>query len=62
MEEVGQKELYQDWLKVLSGKKITINYGGGKYKELYELALKNARNLLENAKLKKMDQITDDLN
>ena len=62
LEEVGQKELYQDWLKVLSGKKITINYGGGKYKELYELALKNARNLLENAKLKKMAQIRDDFN
>lgn len=62
LEEIGEKELYQDWLKVLSGKKITINYGGGKYKELYELALKNARNLLENAKLKKMAQIRDDFN
>lgn len=61
-EEVGEKELYQDWLRVLSGKKIIINYGGGKYKELYELALKNARNLLENAKLKKMTQIRDDFN
>ncbi len=62
LEEVGEKELYQDWLRVLSGKKITINYGGGKYKELYELALKNAKNLLENAKLKKMAQIRDDFN
>lgn len=62
LEEIGEKELYQDWLRVLSGKKITINYGGGKYKELYELALKNARNLLENAKLKKMAQIRDDFN
>lgn len=62
LEEIGQKELYQDWLKVLSGKKITINYGNGKYKELYDLAQKNARNLLENAKLKKMAQIRDDFN
>lgn len=66
LEEVGEKELYQDWLKVISGKKITINYakgqGNGKYKELYELALKNAVNLLENAKLKKMAQIRDDFN
>lgn len=62
LEEVGEKELYQDWLRVLSGKKIIINYGGGKYKELYELALKNAKNLLENAKLKKMAQIRDDFN
>ena len=60
LEEVGEKELYQDWLKILSGKKITISYGKGKFKELYELALKNATNLLENAKLKKMAQIRDD--
>ena len=64
LEEIGNKELYQDWLKVLSGKKITINYGNGrgKYGELYELALKNATNTLENAKLKKMAQIRDDFN
>lgn len=62
LEEVGEKELYQDWLKVLSGKKVTISYGKGKYRELYELALKNATNLLENAKLKKMAQIRDDFN
>ena len=62
LEEVGEKELYQDWLKILSCKKVTISYGKGKYKELYELALKNATNLLENAKLKKMAQIRDDFN
>ena len=62
LEEVGEKELYQDWLKILSGKKVTISYGKGKFKELYELALKNATNLLENAKLKKMAQIRDDFN
>ena len=62
LEEIQDKELYQDWLKVLSGKKVTINFGRGKYKELYELALKNAGNLLENAKLKKMSQIRDDFN
>ena len=62
LEEVGEKELYQDWLKILSGKKVTISYGKGKYKELYELALKNATNLLENAKLKKMAQIREDFN
>ncbi len=64
LEEVGNKDLYQDWLKVLSGKKITINYGNGrgKYGELYELALKNASNTLENAKLKKMAEIRDDFN
>ena len=64
LEEIGNKELYQDWLKVISGKKITINYGNGrgKYGELYELAYKNATNLLNNAKLKKMAQIRDDFN
>ena len=64
LEEVGEKELYQDWLKIISGKKIIINYGNGrgKYGELYELAHKNAYNLLENAKLKKMAQIRDDFN
>ncbi len=62
LEEVGDKELYQDWLKIISGKKITISYGKGKYKELAELARKNAQNLLENARLKKMAQIRDDFN
>ena len=49
-------------MKILSGKKVTISYGKGKFKELYELALKNATNLLENAKLKKMAQIRNDFN
>jgi len=64
LEEIGEKELYQEWLKVLSGKKIIINYGKGrgKYNELYELARKNASNTLENAKLKKMAEIRDDFN
>lgn len=62
LEAVGDKELYQDWLKVLSGKKVTISYGRGKYRELAELARKNAQNLLDNARLKKMAQIRDDFN
>ena len=62
LEEVGQKSLYEDWLKIISGKKVTINYAKSKYKEIYELALKNATNLLENAKLKKIAQIRDDFN
>ena len=64
LEEVGEKELYEDWLKILSGKKVVINYGRGrgKYSELYELAKKNAQNLLENSKLQKMSQIRDDFN
>ena len=58
--EIGEKELYEDWLKILSGKKVVINYAKrGKYSEL---AYKNASNLLENAKLKKMVQICEDFN
>ncbi len=62
LEQLENKELYQDWLKVLSGKKVSISFARGKYKDLYELAMKNAGNLLENAKLKKMAQIRDDFN
>ena len=63
LEELGDKELYEDWLKILSGKNVKIHYGKkGKYSELYELARKNAKNLMENAKLKKMAQIRDDFN
>ena len=62
LEEVGQKSLYEDWLKIISGKKVTINYAKSKYKEIYELAVKNVTNLLENARLKKMAQIRDDFN
>ena len=63
LEDIGQKELYEDWLKILSGKKVKINYANrGKYSELYALAKKNASNLLENSKLKKMAQIRDDFN
>ena len=50
-------------MKIISGKKVTINYAKtGKYRELAELAIKNAGNLLETAKLKKMAQIRDDFN
>ena len=62
LEEIGQKSLYEDWLKIISGKKVTINYAKSKYKEIYELAVKNVTNLLENARLKKMAQIRDDFN
>ena len=63
LEAVGEKELYQDWLKILSGKNIKISYGKTKQgKELTELALKNARNCLETAKLKKLTSIRNDFN
>ena len=43
LEDIGDKSLYEDWLKIISGKKVTINYAkAGKYRELAELAIKNA--------------------
>lgn len=63
LEEVGDKQLYQDWLEVVSHKKIKISYGKSKQgRELSLLAQKNVRNLYDNAKLKKMASIRDDFN
>ena len=63
LEDVGAKQLYQDWLEVISHKKIKINYGKAKQgKELYELAQKNVKNLFETARIKKLASIRDDFN
>ncbi len=63
LQNVGEKELYQDWLKLLSGKNIKISYGKTKHgKELTELAYKNAKNTLENEKIKKLTSIRNDFN
>lgn len=63
LEEIGEKELYQEWLKILSGKNVKISYGKTKRgKELLELALKNAKNLLETEKIKKLSSIKNDFN
>lgn len=63
LQNVGEKELYQDWLKLLSGKNIKISYGKTKQgKELTELAYKNAKNTLENEKIKKLTSIRNDFN
>lgn len=63
LEAIGEKELYQDWLKILSEKNIKISYGKTQRgKELIELALKNARHFLETARLKKLTSIRNDFN
>ncbi|MCD8378302.1 MAG: excinuclease ABC subunit UvrC [Candidatus Gastranaerophilales bacterium] len=63
MELIGDKQLYQDWLEVISHKKIKINYGKTKQgKELALLAAKNAGILYDNAKLKKLASIRNDFN
>ncbi len=63
LENLGDKELYQDWLKLLAGKNVKISYGKTKNgKELLELAKKNANHLLEKAKLEKLSKIRNDFN
>ncbi|MCM1265558.1 MAG: excinuclease ABC subunit UvrC [Candidatus Gastranaerophilales bacterium] len=63
LEEVGDKQLYQEWLEIIAHKKIKISYGKSKQgKELSLLAQKNAKILFDNAKLKKMASIRDDFN
>ena len=63
LEEIGEKELYQEWLSILSNKKIKLSYGKTQRgKELTDLAGKNARHQLENAKLKKLATIRNDFN
>lgn len=63
LEALGDKELYQEWLEILSKKKIKINYAKGKQgEELQTLADKNAKVLLNNAKIEKMSKIRDDFN
>lgn len=62
-EEIGNKSLYQEWLKIISNKSVKISYGKTKQeKELTELALKNAKNYLEASKLKKLTSIRNDFN
>lgn len=63
LEAIGEKALYEEWLQIISRKKIKISYGkSAQGKELQSLADKNAKVVLDNAKLKKMTQIRDDFN
>lgn len=63
LEAIGEKALYEEWLEILSHKKVQINYGKSKQgAELQKLADKNAEILLKNALIKKMSQIQDDFN
>jgi excinuclease ABC subunit C len=63
LEALGNKEMYQEWLEILSKKKIKISYAKSKQgEELQSLADKNVRVLLNNAKLEKMSKIRDDFN
>ena len=63
LEDAGEKQLYQNWLEVISHKKVKIGYGRAKQgKELSSLAQKNVQNLFETARIKKMASIRDDFN
>ncbi len=63
LENIGEKALYEEWLNIISGKKVKISYGKStKGKELQALADKNSRVILDNAMLSKMTQIRDDFN
>ena len=63
LEAVGEKALYEEWLEILAKKKVKISYGKSTQgRELQMLADKNAKVVLENAKLSKMSKIRDDFN
>lgn len=63
LEALDNKTVYQEWLEILSKKKVKINYGKTKHgQELQALADKNAKVLLNNAKLEQMSKIRDDFN
>ena len=63
LEAVGDKALYEEWLEIISGKKVKISYGKSTQgKELQTLADKNCRVVIDNAKLSKMSKINEDFN
>ncbi len=63
LEAVGEKALYEEWLEILAQKKVKISYGKSTQgKELQMLADKNAKVVLDNAKISKMSKIRDDFN
>ena len=63
LEKVGEKALYEEWLEIISNKKVRISYGKSTQgRELQMLADKNARVVLDNAKIKKMVKINEDFN
>lgn len=63
LEQVGNKSLYEQWLKIISNKNVRISYGkSAQGKELQKLADKNAQVILNNAKLSKMSKINEDFN
>ena len=61
--EKSDKKLYEEWLEIISQKKIKISYGkSAQGRELQMLADKNADNTLKNAQISKMAKIQEDFN
>lgn len=63
LEQIGEKSLYEEWLKIISHKNVKINYAkSAQGKELQKLADKNAQVIINNAKLSKISKINEDFN
>ena len=61
--EVLDKNTYEEWLNILSGKNIKITYGKTKKGlELLKLAEKNAQNLMETTKIEETNKLKDNFN
>lgn len=63
LENIGEKSLYEEWLEIISKKKVKISYGKTKAgKKLQELADKNANDVLEKAKIQSIIDLGNDFN
>jgi len=63
LENIGDKTLYEEWLKILSNKNIKISYGKTQSaKALLTLADKNARDLMDRSRIQQMVKIRDNFN
>ena len=63
LQAIGNKSIYEEWLEILAQKKIKISYGkSSQGKELQMLADKNAKVVLDNARIAKMSKIRDNFN
>ena len=61
--EVLDKNTYEEWLNILSGKNIKITYGKTqKGLELLKLAEKNAQNLMDTTKIEETNKLKDNFN
>lgn len=63
LESVGEKALYEEWLEIISKKKVKISYGKTQAgKKMQELADKNAKDVLEKAKIQSLVELANDFN